>query len=60
MSSWRQQLCLHQSFYSPDVTGVQLTHLPAILENLQAQELGPQTARLGKVAKLQTLLLKIT
>ena len=40
MSSWRQQLCLHQSFYSPDVTGVQLTHLPANLQNLQGQELG--------------------
>ena len=55
MSSWRQQLCLHQSFYSPDVTGVQLTHLPAILQNLQGQELGTtdsETWESGEVANI--------
>ena len=55
MSSWRQQLCLHQSFYSPDVTGVQLTHLPAILQNLQGQELGTtdsETWETGEVANM--------
>ncbi|KAL3130219.1 hypothetical protein ABBQ38_008518 [Trebouxia sp. C0009 RCD-2024] len=40
MLSWRQQLCLHQDFYSPDVTGVQLARLPALLQSLGGQEIG--------------------
>ncbi|KAL3156712.1 hypothetical protein ABBQ38_000986 [Trebouxia sp. C0009 RCD-2024] len=40
MLSWRQQLCLHEGFYSPDVTGIQLTRLPALLQSLSGQEIG--------------------
>ena len=43
MSSWRQQLCLHPNFYSPDVTGLQLAHLPDMLQGLLGQEIGTTT-----------------
>ena len=43
MLSWRQQLCLHQEFYSPDVTGLQIANLPAVLRALLGQEIGSTT-----------------
>ncbi|KAL3151321.1 hypothetical protein ABBQ38_013155 [Trebouxia sp. C0009 RCD-2024] len=48
--SWRQQLCLHQDLYSPDVTGIQLARLPAFLQSLSGQEI----ANAGSLSILQT------
>lgn len=43
--SWRQQLCLNQEFYSPDVTGLQIAQLPSVLRSLLAQQLGDQRGK---------------